>query len=84
MELIGYILGIIFFILLEGLFSGSEMAILSSNKSRLEAFVKKSNNSYKDMVSKFFEKPRRVSNVYTIWIHHKHSVCSKPLHHNAF
>jgi CBS domain containing-hemolysin-like protein len=55
MELIGYILGIIFFILLEGLFSGSEMAILSSNKSRLEAFVKKSNNSYKDMVSKFLK-----------------------------
>jgi putative hemolysin len=55
MELIGYILGIIFFILLEGLFSGSEMAILSSNKSRLETFVKKSNNSYKDMVSKFLK-----------------------------
>jgi CBS domain containing-hemolysin-like protein len=55
MELIGYILGIIFFILLEGFFSGSEMAILSSNKSRLEAFVKKSNNSYKDMVSKFLK-----------------------------
>ncbi|MGC8677184.1 MAG: hemolysin family protein [Hydrogenobaculum sp.] len=55
MELIGYILGIIFFILLEGFFSGSEMAILSSNKSRLEAFAKKSNNSYKDMVSKFLK-----------------------------
>ena len=55
MELIGYILGIIFFILLEGLFSGSEMAILSSNKSRLEAFIKKSSNSYKDMVSKFLK-----------------------------
>ncbi|GAB6077998.1 hemolysin family protein [Hydrogenobaculum acidophilum] len=53
MELIGYILGIIFFILLEGFFSGSEMAILSSNKSRLDAITKKTNSPYKDIVSRF-------------------------------
>ncbi len=53
MELIGYILGIIFFILLEGFFSGAEMTILSSYKPRLEAFTKKSNSSYKDTISRF-------------------------------
>ncbi len=55
MELIGYILGIVFFILLEGFFSGSEMAILSSNKSRLEALAKKTNSPYKELVSRFLK-----------------------------
>jgi len=55
MEYVGYIFGIVFFILLEAFFSGSEMAILSSNKSRLEALVKKSNNPHKALVSRFLE-----------------------------
>lgn len=55
MESIGYILGIIFFILLEGFFSGSEMAIITSDKSRLESMAKRANMPYKDLISRFLK-----------------------------
>ncbi len=54
MEIIGFITGIIFFIILEGFFAGSEIALLSADKNRLKALARKKGISY---VKSFLENP---------------------------
>jgi len=54
MEIIGFITGIIFFIILEGFFAGSEIALLSADKNRLKAIVKKNKSSY---IKSFLDHP---------------------------
>ncbi len=54
MELIGFAIGVIFFIALEGFFAGSEIALLSADKGLLKAVVKKRKLKY---VAHFLENP---------------------------
>ncbi|MDQ7082298.1 MAG: CNNM domain-containing protein [Aquificota bacterium] len=54
MELIGFFIGVAFFILLEGFFAGSEIALLSADKGLLKAVVRKKKLSY---VANFLENP---------------------------
>ncbi len=52
MELIGFFIGVVFFIALEGFFAGSEIALLSADKGTLKAIVRKKKYSY---VANFLE-----------------------------
>lgn len=54
MELIGFAIGVIFFIFLEGFFAGSEIALLSADKGLLKAVVRKKKISY---IANFLENP---------------------------
>ncbi len=54
MEIIGFITGIIFFIILEGFFAGSEIALYSADKNRLKALYKKNKASY---IKSFLDNP---------------------------
>ncbi len=54
MELIGFFIGVAFFIALEGFFAGSEIALLSADKGTLKAIVRK--KKYK-FVEHFLENP---------------------------
>jgi CBS domain containing-hemolysin-like protein len=54
MELIGFAIGVAFFIFLEGFFAGSEIALLSADKGLLRAVVRKKKLSY---VAHFLENP---------------------------
>ncbi len=54
MELIGFFIGVAFFILLEGFFAGSEIALLSADKGLLRAVARKKRLSY---VTSFLENP---------------------------
>ena len=54
MELIGFFIGVAFFIALEGFFAGSEIALLSADKGTLRAIVRK--KKYK-FVEHFLENP---------------------------
>ncbi len=54
MELIGFVIGVVFFIALEGFFAGSEIALLSADKGLLRAVVRKKKLSY---VANFLENP---------------------------
>jgi CBS domain containing-hemolysin-like protein len=54
MELIGFFIGVVFFIALEGFFAGSEIALLSADKGTLKAVVRK--KKYK-FVAHFLENP---------------------------
>jgi len=54
MELIGFVIGIFFFILLEGFFAGSEIALLNADKGLLKAIYRK--KKYK-FIKNFLENP---------------------------
>lgn len=54
MELIGFAIGVIFFIFLEGFFAGSEIALLSADKGTLKAVLRKKNYRY---IAHFLENP---------------------------
>ncbi len=54
MEIIGFIIGVAFFILLEGFFAGSEIALLSADKGMLKAVVRKKGYRY---IASFLENP---------------------------
>ena len=54
MELIGFFIGVAFFIVLEGFFAGSEIALLSADKGTLRAVVRKKRFKY---VAHFLENP---------------------------
>ncbi len=54
MELIGFFIGVAFFILLEGFFAGSEIALLSADKGMLKAVLRKKKYGY---VAHFLENP---------------------------
>ncbi len=54
MELIGFFIGVAFFIALEGFFAGSEIALLSADKGTLKAVVRKKGYRY---VAHFLENP---------------------------
>ena len=46
MELIGFVIGVLFFVALEGFFAGSEIALLSADKGTLKAIVRKKKLGY--------------------------------------
>ncbi len=54
MELIGFFLGVVIFIILEGFFAGSEIALLSADKGTLKAVYRKKKYRY---VLHFLENP---------------------------
>ena len=54
MEIIGFVIGVAFFILLEGFFAGSEIALLSADKGMLKAVVRKKGYRY---IASFLENP---------------------------
>lgn len=54
MELIGFVIGVLFFIALEGFFAGSEIALLSADKGTLRAVFRKKKYRY---VAHFLENP---------------------------
>ncbi len=54
MELIGFFIGVAFFIALEGFFAGSEIALLSADKGILRAVVRKKGYRY---VANFLDNP---------------------------
>ncbi|RLJ70394.1 CBS domain containing-hemolysin-like protein [Hydrogenivirga caldilitoris] len=54
MELIGFFIGVAFFIALEGFFAGSEIALLSADKGALRAVLRKKRYSF---VAHFLENP---------------------------
>ncbi len=54
MELIGFIVGVLFFIALEGFFAGSEIALLSADKGTLKAILRKKKYRY---IHNFLENP---------------------------
>ncbi len=54
MEIIGFLIGVAFFIALEGFFAGSEIALLSADKGLLKAVVRKKKYRY---VAHFLENP---------------------------
>jgi len=54
MELIGFVIGVLFFIALEGFFAGSEIALLSADKGTLRAVLRKKKYRY---IAHFLENP---------------------------
>ncbi|NPB07464.1 MAG: DUF21 domain-containing protein, partial [Aquificae bacterium] len=54
MELIGFVIGILFFIALEGFFAGSEIALLNADKGLLKAVYRKKKYRF---VKNFLESP---------------------------
>ncbi len=54
MELIGFAIGVLFFIALEGFFAGSEIALLSADKGTLKAVLRKRKYKY---IAHFLENP---------------------------
>ncbi|EDP74640.1 hemolysin family protein [Hydrogenivirga sp. 128-5-R1-1] len=54
MELIGFFIGVAFFIALEGFFAGSEIALVSADKGMLKAVLRKKKHRY---VAHFLENP---------------------------
>ncbi len=54
MEILGFLIGVAFFIALEGFFAGSEIALLSADKGTLRAVVRKKKLRY---VAHFLENP---------------------------
>ncbi len=54
MELIGFVIGVLFFIALEGFFAGSEIALLSADKGTLRAILRKKKYRY---IAHFLENP---------------------------
>jgi len=54
MELIGFFIGVAFFIALEGFFAGSEIALLSAEKGTLKALYRKNKQKY---ILHFLENP---------------------------
>jgi len=54
MELIGFIIGVLFFIALEGFFAGSEIALLSADKGTLRAVLRRKKYRY---IAHFLENP---------------------------
>ncbi|WP_457600925.1 hemolysin family protein [Hydrogenivirga sp.] len=54
MELIGFFIGVAFFIVLEGFFAGSEIALLSADKGTLKAVLRKKKYRF---VAHFLENP---------------------------
>ncbi len=54
MELIGFFIGVAFFIVLEGFFAGSEIALLSADRGALRAILRKRKYGF---ISNFLENP---------------------------
>ena len=54
MEIIGLLVAVVFFIILEGIFSGSEIALVKTDRSRILALYKKTKYEF---LMDFYEKP---------------------------
>ncbi len=54
MEIVGYLVGIVFFIILEGFFAGSEIALVSTDRNKILSYYKRFNYKF---LKDFYDNP---------------------------